>query len=116
MQVRKAKDFLVNQAIEQARLESAPLSDLERRMMYFTEGPDAAEDPVALNEEFEKKYQTDEYETKVKKATRERASLAEGRAISCSRGMRGKPKSSRPDRRLHSYSVRPKCVGKIWKS
>jgi hypothetical protein len=67
MQVSEAKDFLVKQATEQAQLEGVPLSDLERRMMYFTEGPDAVEDPVSLNEEFEKKYDTTEYEAKLAK-------------------------------------------------
>ncbi|HEV1994868.1 MAG TPA: hypothetical protein VGR03_11085 [Candidatus Acidoferrum sp.] len=67
MQVREAKDFLVKQAVEQARVEDVPLSDLERRMMYFTEGPDAVEDPVSLNEEFEKQYDTTQYEAKLTK-------------------------------------------------
>jgi len=67
MQVREAKDFLVKQAIEQARLEGLPLSELERRMMYFTEGSDAVEDPVSLNEEFEKQYDPTEYEAKLRK-------------------------------------------------
>jgi hypothetical protein len=67
MQVREAKDFLVAQTTEQAALEGVPLSDLEKRMMYFTETGECPEDPIALNEEFEKEYETDEYETKVKK-------------------------------------------------
>ena len=67
MHVGEAKDFLVKQAVEQARLEGVPLSDLERRMMYFTEGPEAIEDPVSLNEEFEKQYDTIEYEAKLTK-------------------------------------------------
>ncbi|MGB2900309.1 MAG: hypothetical protein WBB89_13655 [Candidatus Acidiferrum sp.] len=37
MKVREAKDFLVAQTAEQASLEGVPLSDLEKRMMYFTE-------------------------------------------------------------------------------
>jgi hypothetical protein len=67
MQVGEAKNFLVKQAVEQARLEGVPLSDLERRMMYFTEGPNAVEDPVSLNEEFEKQYDTTEYEAELTK-------------------------------------------------
>jgi hypothetical protein len=67
MRVREAKDFLVQQTAEQAALENVPLSDLEKRMMYFTETGECPEDPLALNEEFEKEYNTDEYETKVKK-------------------------------------------------
>src|ERR1700739_25294 len=67
MRVREAKDFLVQQTAEQAALENVPLSDLEKRMMYFTETGECPEDPLSLNEEFEKEYNTDEYETKVKK-------------------------------------------------
>jgi hypothetical protein len=67
MQVREAKDFLARQAVEQARLEGVPFSDLEKRMMYFTETGECPEDPIALNEEFEKEYETDEYERRVKK-------------------------------------------------
>ncbi len=67
MQIRDAKDFLVTQTAEQAAIEGVQLSDLEKRMMYFTETGECPEDPVALNEEFEKEYENDEYETKVKK-------------------------------------------------
>jgi hypothetical protein len=65
MQVREAKDFLVQQTAEQARLEGVPLSDLEKRMMYFTESGYVPEDPIALNEAFEAQYDTDEYEAKI---------------------------------------------------
>jgi hypothetical protein len=67
MNVREAKDFLVAQTAEQAALEGVPLSELEKRMMYFTETGECPEDPLALNGEFEKEYENDEYETKVKK-------------------------------------------------
>jgi len=62
---RQAKDFLVQQASEQAALEGVQLSDLERRMMYFTESDSSCENPAALNEEFEAEYDTEEYETKL---------------------------------------------------
>jgi len=65
MRVREAKDFLVMQTAEQAALEGLPLSDLERRMMYFTESKQALEDPATLNEEFEARYNTPEFEKKV---------------------------------------------------
>lgn len=65
MQVQEAKDFLVQQTAQQAQLENTPLSDLEKRMMYFTESEDAVEDPIALNDEFEAQYDMDEYETKI---------------------------------------------------
>lgn len=67
MRVLEAKDFLVQQTAEQAALENVPLSKLEKRMMYFTEVDECPEDPIALNEAFEAKYDTDEYEAKLSK-------------------------------------------------
>jgi hypothetical protein len=65
MRVPEAKDFLVRQTAEQAHMEGVPLSELEKRMMYFTESGYVPEDPIALNEEFEAEYDTEEYEAKV---------------------------------------------------
>jgi hypothetical protein len=70
MHVLEAKDFLVQQTAEQATLEHVPLSDLEKRMMYFTETDKCLEDPIALNDAFEAEYHTDEYESKISKLTR----------------------------------------------
>lgn len=70
MRVLEAKDFLVQQTAEQAALENLPLSDLEKRMMYFTETDECPEDPIALNEAFEAEYDTDEYEAKISKLMR----------------------------------------------
>jgi hypothetical protein len=67
MQVREAKDFLVQETAKQAELEGVALSELEKRMMYFTESGYVPEDPIALNEEFEAQYDTDEYEAKIAK-------------------------------------------------
>lgn len=65
MQVREAKQFLVQQTAEQAALENVPLSDLEKRMMYFTETGECPEDPIALNDAFEAEYDTTTYEKKI---------------------------------------------------
>jgi hypothetical protein len=65
MQVREAKDFLVQQTADQAERDGVPLSELEKRMMYFTESAEAVEDPIELNEEFEAQYDNAEYETKI---------------------------------------------------
>jgi len=65
MQVREAKDFLVQETARQASLEGVQLSELEKRMMYFTESGYVPEDPIALNEEFEAEYETEEYEAKI---------------------------------------------------
>src|SRR5712671_2835107 len=67
MKILEAKDFLVQQTAEQAQLEGVPLSELEKRMMYFTETGEMREDFLQLNEDFEAEYDTDEYETKIAK-------------------------------------------------
>lgn len=67
MRVLEAKDFLVQQTAEQAALENVPLSDLEKRMMYFTETDECPENPIALNDAFEAEYDMGEYEAKISK-------------------------------------------------
>jgi hypothetical protein len=42
-----------------------PFSDLEKRMMYFTETGECPEDPIALNDAFEAEYDTTAYEKKI---------------------------------------------------
>jgi hypothetical protein len=65
MNVREATDFLVNQAAEQAAIDGVSLSDIEKRMMYFTEWDDSGGNPIALNEEVEAQYNTEQYEPKI---------------------------------------------------
>jgi hypothetical protein len=65
MNGREAKDFLVQQTAQQASIENVPFSDLEKRMMYFTEGDGMTEDPIDLNSAFEAEYDSAEYERKI---------------------------------------------------
>ncbi|MGA2900633.1 MAG: hypothetical protein ABSF40_10440 [Candidatus Acidiferrales bacterium] len=66
MDTKEAKDFLADQAAQQAALDHTPISDLEKRMMYFTESdPASCGDPFRLHDEFEEKYDTAEYEAKM---------------------------------------------------
>ena len=66
MKTKQAKDFLVQQATEQAARENAQLSDIERKMMYFTESdPASCDNPLELNDEFEAQYDTVAYEAKI---------------------------------------------------
>ena len=44
MTAQEAKDFLVAQVVQQATMEGAALSDVEKRMMYFTESEDAVDE------------------------------------------------------------------------
>jgi hypothetical protein len=65
---KQAKDFLVDQTVRQAASEGVQLSDVEKRMMYFTESDtDSCENPIQLNNEFETQNETREYETKISK-------------------------------------------------
>lgn len=65
MNVREAKDFLVDQAAQQAAVDGIPLSDLEKRMMYFSESDPTCEDPLTLDDEFEAQHSAEEYEPKI---------------------------------------------------
>ena len=68
--IQQAKDFLVGQAAQQASLDGVALSDLEKRMMYFTESADATVNPIELNDAFEAQYDTAEYEIKISRLLR----------------------------------------------
>jgi hypothetical protein len=63
----EAKDFLAQQTAEQAALENVQVSNLEKRMMYFSETGECPEDPIALNNAFDDAYDTAEYEAKISK-------------------------------------------------
>jgi hypothetical protein len=70
MNVREAKEFLVDQTAKQAVIDGVPFSDLEKRMMYLSESDPTCEDPVALNEEFASQYSCEEYERKIARLLR----------------------------------------------
>ena len=63
MNTKQAKDLVVEEAAKQAALENVPLSDIEKKMMYFTESDTVScENPIQLNDELEAQYDTPEYE------------------------------------------------------
>ena len=66
MKNKQAKDFLVQQVAEEASRENIALSDIEKEMMYFTESdPASCPNPIELNDRFESKYDTAEFENKM---------------------------------------------------
>jgi hypothetical protein len=66
MDTKQAKDFLVAQAAEQAAIDRVALTDVEKRMMCFTESdPASCPDLLALNDEFEAQFDSTEYEAKM---------------------------------------------------
>ncbi len=64
---REAKEFLVSQIVEEAQRENIPLSEVERKMLYFTESGWTLPDIVKVNEDFNREYDQDEYEHKIAK-------------------------------------------------
>jgi hypothetical protein len=63
--VRAAKDYLAGKITEQAEREGAPLTEVERKMLYFSETGWTLPDMMKLSEEFDREYDQDEYEEKI---------------------------------------------------
>ena len=62
---REAKEYLVNRIVVEANRDGIPLSDLERKMLYFSEAAWTLPDMMAINNEFELTYDQREYESKI---------------------------------------------------
>jgi hypothetical protein len=60
-----AKEYLVSQIVQQAQRENVPLSDIERKMLHFTEVVETIPDIYEVNDQFEKEYDSAEYEAKI---------------------------------------------------
>src|SRR5437867_1525312 len=62
---REAKEYLVSRIVEEAGSENVPLSELERKMLYFSETHWTLPDMMEVYEEFDREYDQDEYEKKI---------------------------------------------------
>jgi hypothetical protein len=62
---REAKEFLVGRIVAEAERGGVPLSDAERKMLYFSETDWTLPDIMQVNEEFERDYDRHEYEAKI---------------------------------------------------
>lgn len=62
---RQAKEFLVSKIIDQAERDSVPLSEVERKMLYFSETDWTLPEISVVSEEFDRVCDQDEYEQKV---------------------------------------------------
>ena len=65
MEATGAKQFLISKVIGEAKLERVNLSEIETKMLYFTEVHPSLPDIYAVNAEFERDYDSDEYEAKI---------------------------------------------------
>ena len=63
--VRAAKEYLAGRITEQAVREGAPLTEVERKMFYFSETHWTLPDIMKVSEEFDREYDQDEYEAKI---------------------------------------------------
>jgi hypothetical protein len=62
---REAKEFLISKIVAEAQGENVPLSETERKMLYFTESGWTLPDIMQVNEQFDREYDQDEYERKM---------------------------------------------------
>ncbi len=63
--VRDAKDFLASRIVAEAERENVSLSEIERKMLYFTESGWTLPDITAVYEEFDRDYDQHQYEKKI---------------------------------------------------
>lgn len=63
--IREAKDYLAGSIADEAQREGAPLTDVERKMLYFTETGWTLPDMRAVSAEFDRSYDQGEYERKI---------------------------------------------------
>ena len=62
---REAKEFLVDRIVREAQQEGVPLSEVERKMLYFSESAWTLPDITEVNAAFDCEYNQEEYERKV---------------------------------------------------
>ena len=62
---REAKEFLISEIVAEAQRENAPLSEIERKMLYFSETDWTLPEIKSVNEIFEQNYDDNEYELKI---------------------------------------------------
>ena len=64
---REAKEFLISKIVAEAQSENVPLSEVERKMLYFTESGGTLPDIMKVSEDFDREYDQDQYERKIAK-------------------------------------------------
>jgi hypothetical protein len=65
MDPASAKQFLIARVVEEATVEHVSLSDVEKKMLHFTEVHPSLPDIYKVNAQFERDCDTDEYEAKI---------------------------------------------------
>jgi hypothetical protein len=65
LRAQQAKEYLVSQIVEEAQKENVPLSEVERKMLYFTENEETLPDMSDVSNQFEREYDSSTYEKKI---------------------------------------------------
>jgi hypothetical protein len=60
-----AKQFLISRVVDEAEVEQVNLSEIEKKMLYFTEVHPSLPNTYEVNAEFAREYDSDEYEAKI---------------------------------------------------
>jgi hypothetical protein len=63
----EAKEFLISEIVAEAQRENVPLSEVERKMLYFTESGWTLPDMMKVCEDFDREYDEAKYERKIAK-------------------------------------------------
>jgi hypothetical protein len=64
---QEAKEFLIANIVGEAQRDNIALSEVERKMLYFTETGWTLPDIMNVSEDFDRDYDQDEYEQKISK-------------------------------------------------
>jgi hypothetical protein len=68
---RQAKEYLVERIVAESLRERVPLSEVEHKMLYFTESGWTLPNILEVNAEFERDHDNEEYEQKIAGLVRE---------------------------------------------
>jgi hypothetical protein len=68
--IRDAKEFVVARIVEEAASEGVPLSEIERKMLYFSETDWTLPDFSEVSDAFHREYDDREYERKIARLIR----------------------------------------------
>ena len=70
---REAKEFLVSEIVAEAQRENVSLSEIERKMLYFSEAAWTLPDAMEVNDQFDRDYDQAKYEKKIARLIRNAA-------------------------------------------
>jgi hypothetical protein len=65
LSIRAAKELLVRRIVEQAQIDGVDLSEVERKMLYFTESGQSLPEMAEVSAIFDRDFDQAEYEAKI---------------------------------------------------